>query len=347
LSSIYEVPVDPNAENNSHAYSLSYIGYNKTVLEVGCSTGFFTKALVERGCDVVGIELDTDAAKRAEQWADRVVVGNIDSGGVWDEVKDESFDVVVLGDVLEHLRDPLASLRQAVKKIKPSGFVVTSLPNFAHGDVRLALLQGRFKYGDWGILDKTHLHFFTIDSMRTLLVEAGLVPVETKRVIMPLFQSELEVRREDVHPEVVDELLMDPEAETYQVVMKSVRDNGTRTQAELSRRVNELSDLAHAEWVRTASLRAAVREAADIRAEGESLIAQLAEHQRYISALEGHVSGLEHNIEILTQSINSNSNEVAEANARYEALLHSRAMRMTAPVRWVHRKVRRTDKRAG
>jgi hypothetical protein len=314
---------------------------------VGCSTGFFTKALIERGCDVVGIELDADAAKQAEKWAERVVVGNIDSGSVWEEVKDESFDVVLLGDVIEHLRDPLGSLRQAVKKIKPSGFVVTSLPNFAHGDVRLALLQGRFKYGDWGILDKTHLHFFTIDSMRTLLIEAGLVPVETKRVIMPLFQSELQVRREDVNPDVVDELLTDPEAETYQVVMKSVRDNGTRTQAELARRVNELSDLAHSDLVQTASLRAAVREAAVIREKGESLIEQLEEHKRYVEALEGHVSGLEHNIEVLSESIANASNELTAANARYEGLLGSRAVKMTAPLRWVHRKVRRTDKRAG
>src|ERR1700684_670568 len=101
------------------------IGYNKSVLEVGCSTGYFTKILAERGCSVVGIEIDCDAARTAEQWADRVIVGNIDDGGVWDEVKDESFDVVVLGDVLEHLRDPLGSLRQAAGKLKPSGSVVT------------------------------------------------------------------------------------------------------------------------------------------------------------------------------------------------------------------------------
>ena len=91
----------------------------------------------ERGCNVVGIEIDPDAALVAEQWAEQVVVGNIDEGEVWDYVKDEAFDVVVLGDVLEHLRDPLGSLRQAVRKIKPTGYVVTSLPNIAHGDVRI------------------------------------------------------------------------------------------------------------------------------------------------------------------------------------------------------------------
>ena len=61
----------------------------------------------------------------AGKWAEGVVVGNIDERDVWNDVKDESFDVVVFGDVLEHLRDPLASLREAVRKIKPTGFVVT------------------------------------------------------------------------------------------------------------------------------------------------------------------------------------------------------------------------------
>ena len=58
------------------------IGFNKSVLEVGCSTGYFTKILVERGCSVVGIEIDPEAARGAEEWADRVIVGNIDDGGV-------------------------------------------------------------------------------------------------------------------------------------------------------------------------------------------------------------------------------------------------------------------------
>ena len=145
-SSIYEVPIDPDAGNTSHTLALSMIGYNKAVLEVGCSTGYFTKFLVERGCNVVGIEIDAEAAKAAEKWADHVIVGDLDAEGIWSPLEDDAFDVVVLGDVLEHLRDPWASLRAAVRKLKPSGFVVTSLPNIAHGDVRIALLQGKFPY---------------------------------------------------------------------------------------------------------------------------------------------------------------------------------------------------------
>jgi 2-polyprenyl-3-methyl-5-hydroxy-6-metoxy-1,4-benzoquinol methylase len=237
LSSIYEVPVDPYAENNGHAFTLSLIGYNKTVLEVGCSTGFFTKVLVERGCNVVGIELDPEAAEMAEIWAERVVVGNIDEGDVWNYVKDESFDVVLFGDVLEHLQDPLGALREAVRKIKPSGYVVTSVPNVAHGDVRIALLQGKFPYTERGLLDQTHLRFFTLASLRELIDQAGLVVVDTKRVVVPLFHSELGVKLGDVGHQTLDELHADPEVECYQYVMKSVRDNGDQAVADLAARV--------------------------------------------------------------------------------------------------------------
>lgn len=334
MSFIYEVPVDPDAENNSHSFALGFIGYNKSVLEVGCSTGYLTKVMVERGCNVVGIELDPDAAKSAEKWAERVVVGNLDDGDVWNEVKDESFDVVVLGDVLEHLRDPLASLRQAVRKMKPAGYVVTSLPNFAHGDVRIALLQGRFRYADTGLLDRTHMRFFTLETMRELLSQAGLVVVDTKRVVMPLFQSELGVKRKDVSHKTLDELHADPEVESYQYVMKSVRDNGNQAVSELAGRVGELAHRVHNQKMRIALIRKSLRD-------NKILDEHLREHKRYIEALEGHVSGLEHNIEVLTESLIS-------AEAKYQALLDTRQAQSSGSerARGVYHKVVRTVKKS-
>ncbi len=340
MSSIYEVPVDPDAENNCHAFALSFVGYNKSVLEVGCSTGYITKILAERGCDVVGIELDPDAAKLAEQWAERVVVGNIDEGEVWNYVKDESFDVVLLGDVLEHLRDPLTSLRQAVRKLKPSGFIVTSLPNVAHGDVRLSLMQGRFRYADVGLLDRTHIKFFTLETARELITEAGLFVADTKRVIVPLFMSELGLAREDFSHDTVNELLTDPEAETYQFVMKSVRDNGTRTLAELSRRVNELSDRDSA---RAALLRKDLYDSAErIRSQHD----QLQEQELYIEALKGHASGLEHNVDVLNDALTASESARASVDARYRAVLGMKTVQMTAPIRWLYNKIARNSKKS-
>ncbi len=236
---VYDLTVDPDAENNTHAFASAMIGHNKRVLEVGCATGYFTKVLAECGCKVVGMELDPEAALVAEEWTERVVVGNVDDPGVWEAVDDESFDVVTFGDVLEHLRDPLAVLRAAVRKLKPSGFIVSSLPNVAHGDVRLSLLHGSFQYGETGLLDRTHMRFFTLQTIRELLHDAGLVVVDTQRVVMPLFHTELGVQREEYPEAVVEEIQADKEFETYQFVMKSVIDNGSAAVESMAERLEE------------------------------------------------------------------------------------------------------------
>jgi O-antigen biosynthesis protein len=247
---------------------------------------------------------------------------------------------VLLGDVLEHLRDPLASLRQAVRKLKPSGFIVTSLPNVAHGDVRLSLMQGRFRYADVGLLDRTHIKFFTLETARELITEAGLFVADTKRVIVPLFMSELGLAREDFSHDTVNELLTDPEAETYQFVMKSVRDNGTRTLAELSRRVNELSDRDSA---RAALLRKDLYDSAErIRSQND----QLQEQALYIEALKGHASGLEHNVDLLNDALTASESARASVDAQYRAVLGMKTVQMTAPIRWLYRKIARNSKKS-
>jgi 2-polyprenyl-3-methyl-5-hydroxy-6-metoxy-1,4-benzoquinol methylase len=323
LASVYDTTVDPDAENNTHAFALAMVGYNKSVLEVGCATGYFTKAMVDRGCKVVGIELDPAAAATAESWAERVVVGDIDGGAVWEQVDDESFDVIVCGDVLEHLRDPLGALRAAIRKLKPDGVVVTSLPNVAHGDVRLQLLGGAFRYREVGLLDRTHIRFFTLETVRELLRDAGLLVVETKRVVVPLFGTEVDISRDAVDQAAVDEVLKDPEAETYQFVMKSVWDNGAQAVRSLADRVAALSDELERETVRSALLRQDLRQAAAVNANLEDQVANL---ERHVAAQDGHVAGLDQSIAQLHQAL-------AESEQRQQALLSTKSFRMLAPLR--------------
>ena len=326
MAFVYDMTVDPDAENNTHAYALAMVGHNKSVLEIGCATGYFTKAMVERGCKVVGVELDPAAAGLAEAWAERVVVGDIDGDALWEQIDDESVDVIVCGDVLEHLRDPLGALRAAVRKLKSDGVVVTSLPNVAHGDVRLQLLHGSFRYRDLGLLDRTHIRFFTLESVRELLRDAGLLVVDTKRVVVPLFGSEVDITRDEFQQATIDEILEDPEAETYQFVMKSVRDNGTQAVATLADRVAELTDQLDREGVRSALLRQDLREASAAK---ENLQDQVANLERHINALDGHVAGLDQTIAQLHHAL-------AESEQRHHALLATKSFRMMAPLRRVY-----------
>jgi SAM-dependent methyltransferase len=143
------------------------------VLEVGAHTGYFTSLLHERGCRVTALEADPRAAAHAAPWAERVVTGDVEDPAVRARL-DGPFDRVLFMHVLEHLVDPWAVLRAARALVAPGGRLIALLPNVACWRVRKALFfRGTFEYEETGILDRTHLRFFTVDSGRALLEASG------------------------------------------------------------------------------------------------------------------------------------------------------------------------------
>ncbi len=143
------------------------------VLEVGCGTGYVTKVLKEDlNCRVTVVEIDESQAGQASRWADSTIVGDIEDEATWEKIG-SGYDVVMFGDVLEHLRDPWEILRRTGNVLADGGRVIASIPNVAYYEVRLALLRGRFDYTDYGILDNTHLRFFTAASARRLFEDTG------------------------------------------------------------------------------------------------------------------------------------------------------------------------------
>lgn len=143
------------------------------VLEIGASTGYFSQLLKEKGCDVTAIELDEGAASDASGVVDRMVVGDVEDPAVLERAEGP-FDVVLLMHVLEHLVDPWRVLRGLRREIAPGGRVLVLLPNVAAWTVRKDLFfKGRFEYTDVGLLDRTHLRFFTLESARDLLEDTG------------------------------------------------------------------------------------------------------------------------------------------------------------------------------
>jgi SAM-dependent methyltransferase len=132
------------------------------------------------------------------------------------------FDVVLAGDVLEHLVDPRRVLADARSLLAPGGYVVASVPNVAHVDVRMALLCGRFAYRETGLLDATHLRFFTHDTLLELFERAGLAVARVRRVRHAPFTTEIVVDPAEIPPDALRVALEDPEAETYQFVVVAV-----------------------------------------------------------------------------------------------------------------------------
>src|SRR3712207_1554214 len=220
----YDTDVDLSNQNNSHTLMVELVGGTKRVLDVGCATGYLAQALVERGCTVSGVESDEEAAEEARPHLAQLVIGDIETLDLGEAFGEDRFDVIVFGDVLEHLRDPLAALRSARRLLADRGSVVASIPNIAHGSVRLALLAGRFDYQPLGLLDTTHIRFFTRSSVEKLFRQADLVPVDVRRTTAGFFDTPVPVSEAEFPSEVVDAVLADPESTTYQFVLRAVPD---------------------------------------------------------------------------------------------------------------------------
>jgi len=147
----------------------------RSVLDVGCGRGRLGGAIRKLGFGVTGIERHGDALQMARQRLDEVLAADLaDEEAVAAALGGRRFDVMLFADVLEHVADPLRVLRRYRRFLAPGGRVVISLPNIASWDRRLALLVGRFDYADSGVMDRTHLRFFTFRTAQILVREAGL-----------------------------------------------------------------------------------------------------------------------------------------------------------------------------
>lgn len=134
------------------------------VLEVGCDCGVNLLAIKNQYPNVklYGVEINESAAKIASYLAD-VQVGNIEEKTL--DFQGEKFDYIVFGDVLEHLRDPAGTIEYCKKLLKPEGYIVACIPNLMHFSVMHQILNGDFTYSDMGLLDRTHIHFFTYNEI--------------------------------------------------------------------------------------------------------------------------------------------------------------------------------------
>jgi 2-polyprenyl-3-methyl-5-hydroxy-6-metoxy-1,4-benzoquinol methylase len=240
----YHTEIDPESDT-SHAIVLRLVGSAPRVLDVGCATGAVAAALKDRGCRVAGVEVDKAAAEKARPHLDDLLVGSVQELDLLAHFGEGAFDAIILADVLEHLEDPTAILRQMRPLLADDGFVVASIPNVAHGSVRLALLQGRFEYTEVGLLDRTHLRFFTSTTVDNLFADAGFVPVEVERTTVDFFETEIKLSPSDFDRTVLDALEADPEATTYQFVVKARPDGGDLRIRELQLREHQLQQLIH------------------------------------------------------------------------------------------------------
>jgi 2-polyprenyl-3-methyl-5-hydroxy-6-metoxy-1,4-benzoquinol methylase len=170
---------------SSHYHARRMTGSNHDVLDIGCGEGFFAAELAQSGNRITGID---DRVTPAKPVFERYFAADLDGGiaPVIEQLEGRRFDRVLLLDVLEHLKRPEQILEQCHAAVKREGLVVVSLPNVANITTRLMLLSGRFEYQQRGILDKTHLRFYTRKTAGRLLEENGYEIVEQLVTVIPI-----------------------------------------------------------------------------------------------------------------------------------------------------------------
>lgn len=158
----------------------------RCIVDVGCMQGMLAKEwrASHPQCKVVGVDIDPHYAQLAERYCDRALCADVD--GMDDATFATLFpsDCWVFGDCLEHLRDPWRVLQRIRAQIDPDGCVLVSMPNAQHWSMQWRLVTGNLRYEDQGLMDRTHLRFFTRTTMLDMFRQAGFVPdVSSARVI--------------------------------------------------------------------------------------------------------------------------------------------------------------------
>lgn len=162
---------------NIDRQSVSFIPQGSRVLEIGCATGFMGEYFIKKKhCEVIGVEKGKEEAKIARTKLTQVVEGDIENIETIQKLELlGKFDVVFASALIEHLKDPWKAIKTWKRFLKRNGVLIITTSNIAHWSIRFHILRGRFDYEEYGILDNTHLRFFTVDTFKKLVVDSGYI----------------------------------------------------------------------------------------------------------------------------------------------------------------------------
>ena len=208
--------------NNAHSFVLQLTGRDKNVLELGAASGHVTAELTKRGNRVTAVEIDISNRDLLSQAAEKVIITDLDRLDLVKKLQGEKFDVIIAADVLEHLTRSSLVLFQLHELLKEDGYIVASIPNIAHGDVRLTMLQGNFPYAESGLLDKTHLQFFTRSSVKEFFNDNGFDITEIYCTVVPLGQTEIQLDLSTIDQAAVNYVRGSKDSDVYQFIIKAV-----------------------------------------------------------------------------------------------------------------------------
>lgn len=214
--------IDLENKNDSRSLVIEFTGSDKEVLEIGTSTGYITKILKERGNRIIGVEIDKAAGEMAKLYCESMIIGDVETLDLDSYIGPASIDVILLADVLEHLKRPGDLLGKIKKYLKPDGYLVVSIPNISHGDVLLNLLNGDFRYTSVGLLDETHLRFFGRRNILDIFNKYKYSIKDIKCTKVPIGSTELKLNLSKMPTELIAFIKALPDSDVYQFIFRAL-----------------------------------------------------------------------------------------------------------------------------
>ncbi|WP_294144007.1 class I SAM-dependent methyltransferase [uncultured Selenomonas sp.] len=220
----YDAPLDADGRN-SLSMILARVRRGSRVLEFGPANGRMTRYMKETlGCTVDIVEIDEESGRDAAHYAETACLGSEEGDierDLWEQkLADRAYDHILFADVLEHLYHPARALRRAMDHLKEDGTIITSLPNIANNALLVGLFAGRFTYTPTGLLDDTHIRFFTYDSFLELARTVGLQAVYAGGTVTRVGATEVPVSYDMVSRSVRRELAARERGDVYQYVFE-------------------------------------------------------------------------------------------------------------------------------
>jgi 2-polyprenyl-3-methyl-5-hydroxy-6-metoxy-1,4-benzoquinol methylase len=201
---VYDYDVDLSSDT-APARVIRMVQRGSKVLEVGAGPGSITRHLANTlGCEVDALEVDPSAIELLKSYGLNAYPADLNIAG-WSQAIAEKrglFDYVIAADVLEHVIDPWAVLREMKALLNDKGQIILSIPHVGHAAVAACLLDEDFEYGPWGLLDKTHVRFFGVKNMQALVNDAGLVIEDAQFVVRTPEMTEFVSRWERIPADI-------------------------------------------------------------------------------------------------------------------------------------------------
>src|SRR3990172_3017721 len=219
---IYTRRLDPDGQD-SLAKIARLIAPHALVLDLGAGPGTLGQYLsTAKQCIVDGVEYDPAQAQIAASFYRTLQLADLEQADLAKMFAGQQYDYIVCADVLEHLRNPAHVVDQLPDLLKPDGRILLSIPNVAHAGLIADLLAGEFRYGPEGLLDETHVRFFTRKSLLEFLQQHHLRALSMDTVNVDIRASEFRARHVDaLPPKLYQYLRAQPDALTYQFIVEA------------------------------------------------------------------------------------------------------------------------------